>query len=95
MPSERPIIILYTEAAEISEEVLSAMPAAGYLPVKVSDPGAVRVLEIPSCVANSDMDAITVAALVSIKAYGGAAAQSFGSHLAKLLLEAKELTDAK
>lgn len=48
MPSERPIIILYTEAAEISEEVLSAMPAAGYLPVKVSDPGAVRVLEIPT-----------------------------------------------
>jgi len=62
----RPVIILYTDAAEISSEVLAAMPAAGYLPVSgrcERDSGVGHSSRSTCC----EMDLITQAALYAIK----------------------------
>jgi hypothetical protein len=86
----RPVIILYTDAAEISSEVLAAMPAAGYLPVKVADANAIRVLDIPVGAHVAEMDLITQAALYAIKQHlsSGGVQQTFGNKLATMLTKA-------
>lgn len=89
----RPVLILYTDSAEIEHETLAAMRDAGYLPVKVRDSDAVRVMDIPLATAADDMTPITKAALQAIlaapiDAAGVSSVRSrFGGALAQLLLE--------
>ncbi len=81
----RPVIFLYTEAAQITDDVHAAMIEAGYLPVRVADVNEVKILTAPLAIEATDLSAITAAALDTITT-STIAAGHFGTTLAKKLL---------
>ncbi len=88
-PKQRPSIFLYTDAAEITDEVRSAMIEAGYLPVRVQSVDSVRILTAPLTYDEIALPLITRAALhalVQSRQSTTAHAAEFGVDLARLLL---------
>jgi hypothetical protein len=85
----RPVIFLYTEAAQIADDVRAGMIEAGYLPVLVADVNEVKILTAPLAVEATDLSAITVAALDAIVKSSGSTmswASHFGARVASELL---------
>ena len=90
--THRPVIFLYTGAAEVSDDVREKMTEAGYLPVKVADIDAVKILTAPMAIDPADLSAITVAALDALLKSASATTThvgQFGARLAAELLAAK------
>lgn len=87
-PKPRPSIVLYTDAAAIDDDVKAAMIEAGYLPVRVSDVDAVRIMPVTHGIDAGDMSAITAAALEAVAKHGTQDVPArFGWALTKALLE--------
>lgn len=85
----RPVIVLFTDAAEIAPETLTAMREAGYLPVKVNDANAIRILEIPAGMPDGDLSVIQTAALRALVKSAEVTVNhtaKFGLEMATLLL---------
>jgi len=88
---DRPAIFLYTDAAEIDDATKEAMRQAGFLPVKVSDPEAVRFIgpEI-NVVSAADLSALQRAMLeLLVKNPKSTIATEFGPMFAAVLLSVK------
>lgn len=89
----RPVIFLYTDDAQLDDDVRAKMIEAGYLPVKVADVDGVRMLPTSVSVDTSEVSAITAAALDAIIKSAESTttwAASFGANVARNLRAAKK-----
>lgn len=59
--AERPAILLYSET--LDEDMLEALRAAGYLPIRCTGAGQVRFLTAPMAIPEADLSVILAAAL--------------------------------
>lgn len=93
-PKRHPSIFLYTDAADLTDEVKSAMIEAGYLPVRVESLDSVRILTAPVTYDEVVLPLVLRAALGALEksAHSGTYhTAEFGLRLARLLL-AKTVT---
>lgn len=91
----RPVIFLYTDAAEIDADIRAKMIEAGYLPVRVADVNSIRILPAHIAFENSDVPVITAAALDAIiksTESTSAWAANFGANIARNIRASKTKT---
>lgn len=78
-------ILLYTDAANLQQRDLNALRKAGYVPVRVDDPSAVKFIDAPA-ISPAEQSMILIAALKGVSTYTESQ-RVFGISLAKMLIE--------
>lgn len=92
MAEIRPVIFLYTEAAQIDAHTRKAMVAAGFLPVKVSSLDAVKIIDSPMVIADAELPYVVRSALDAIGAYSSPSIRdAFATRLIGLLTHAADV----